>query len=350
MTRYKNKLINYFKKVIVIQSLISIVLSILLFLVALYFSYSKNEISYPLISLAIAGPFICTFFLIRRFCYLLFQPGIALIGTFFYTVILSLLYYKLFRENQVDTFNIFLLFGLASLISSLVIVMLIHVRFPSLLKSVISTRVVIHKHWDLGKWLLGSSIVGWLSSSIYFPLLASLSGLEATAALKAIDNLLLPMQQVITALSLIIIPRVAGEMNKDTHYLRNVSIKLTIFFSGVVILYLIFLFLLKDNLIQILYGQNSIYIYYLWMLPFLGLTLVTRAVADLGIGVSLRIAERFDVLFKSSVANSIFTLTVGVFLIWKFGILGAGIGIAIGSVIQMIISTFYFKKIFSKRA
>jgi len=346
MTRYKDNLINYFKKISVIQFTISIGLSLLMLIVTVFFYFSSNELYAPLIALVIAGPFISLFFLARRFCYLLFTPGIAFAGTVIYIAVLLLIYYRLFQINTITIFNVFLLFGAASLVSSLVIMLIIRSKFPSLLKNVVSSRIVVYKHWNLGKWLLGSSAIGWLSTSIYFPMVASLSGLEATAAFKAIDNLLLPMQQVITALSLIIIPRVAGYANRNKLFLRSISIKLTIIFTSLVVVYLGFLYIMKTEVVHLLYGANSVYIYYLGLLPLVGLSLVVRAVSDLGIGVSLRIVERFDVLFKSSVTNSIFTLTIGFFLVWKYGIFGAGIAIAIGAALQLIVSSFYFSKIF----
>lgn len=350
MTRYKDNLIGYFKKIGVIQFAISIGLSLLMLIVAVVFYFRGNELYYSLVALIIAGPFISMFFLARRFCYLLFTPGIAFAGTVIYVSLLLLIYSWLFQTNRVSTFNVFLLFGGTSLASSIVIMIIIQKKFPSLLKSVVSSKIVVYKHWNLGKWLLGSSAVGWLSSSIYFPMVASLSGLEATAAFKAIDNLLLPMQQVITALSLIIIPKVAAHANRNRLFLRNVSIKLTIFFTFFVIVYLLILYLTKNQLVHFLYGSNTVYIYYLWLLPLVGVSLIVRAVADLGIGVSLRIVERFDVLFKSSVANSIFTVTIGFVLVWKYGIFGAGIAIAIGAALQLVVSSFYFSKIFGLRA
>lgn len=350
MTRYKDNLISYFKKIGVIQIGISIGLSLLMLIAAAVFYFAGNELYYSLVALIIAGPFISMFFLARRFCYLLFTPGIAFAGTVIYVSSLSLIYSWLFRTNQVSTFNVFLLFGGTSLVSAIVILIIIQKKFPALLKSVVSSKIVVYKHWNLGKWLLGSSAVGWLSSSIYFPMVASLSGLEATAAFKAIDNLLLPMQQVITALSLIIIPKVAAHANRDRLFLRNVSIKLTIVFTFLVIIYLLVLYLAKNELVHFLYGSNTVYIYYLWLLPLVGLSLIVRAVADLGIGVSLRIVERFDVLFKSSVVNSIFTVTIGFLLVWKYGILGAGIAMAIGATLQIVVSSFYFSKIFGLRA
>lgn len=346
MTKYKNNLINYFKRVTIIQFFASVPVSLMLFFVVLYLLYSKNQLYFPLISLVIVGPFICTFFLVRRFCYMLYEPGIAFIGTLFYSAVVFLLYYLTVINGTVNVFNVFLLFGGASLVSALIIARVLYVRVPSILKSVVSSRIVIYKHWKLGKWLLGSSIIGWFSSSIYFLLVGIFSGLEATAAYKAIDNLLLPMQQVITALSLLIIPRVAGKVSKDMTYLKSVSIKLTLFFTAFVLIYLFFIFLLRFQVVNFLYGPSNVYIYYIWLLPFVGMTLIARAVVDLGIGVSLRIAKRFDVLFKSTVANSLFSLTIGVFLIWKYGILGAGIGVAIGSATQLVISSFYFRKIF----
>lgn len=350
MTRYKNNLIRYFRKISVIQFAISLGLSLLMLIVAVVFYFTGNELYYSLIALIIAGPFISMFFLARRFCYLLFTPRIAFAGTMIYVSLLLPIYWWLFKTGQVSTFHVFLLFGGTSLASSIVIIVIIKKKFPSLLKSVVSSKIVAYKHWNLGKWLLGSAAVGWLSSSIYFPMVASLSGLEATAALKAMDNLLLPMQQVITALSLIIIPKVAAHANRDRLFLRNVSIKLTVIFTSLVTIYLLVLYLSENQLVHFLYGSNTIYIYYLWLLPFVGLSLIVRAVADLGIGVSLRIVERFDVLFKSSVVNSIFSVTVGFLLVWKYGIFGAGIATAIGAALQLVVSSFYFSKIFGLRA
>jgi O-antigen/teichoic acid export membrane protein len=346
MARYRNKLLSYFQKLIGIQFFVSLGVSLVLLLVALYFFYLKNGLCYPFIALVIAGPFICIFFLIRRFCYLLFQPKIALMGTVVYSALLGICYAQLYTNNYINVVSVFLLFGFASLISSLFIMIWIYRKRSNELNGVVRSRIVLFKHWQLGKWLLASSMIGWISSYMYYPLVASLHGLETTAAFKAIDNLLLPMQQAITALCLFIIPKIAGQAKRGHSYLKRVSIKLTIYFTCFVVLYLACLFYFKNEIVHFLYGANSPYVGYLWLLPFVGLTLIVRAVVDLGMGVSLRIVERFDVLFKSSAANSFASLTIGIFLIWKYGVIGAAAGIAIGAGLQLIISSFYFQQIF----
>lgn len=345
MTRYKEKLSIYFEKVLGLQFILSFAVSIIFFIVSLLLFFFNSELFYPILSLIITGPFICAFFLLRRFCYLLFKPQIALIGTFCYTLILTGCYSWLYTSDNISIFNVFIVFGLSSFIAAIILSWSVFkVREKN--KSTVNVKIIVYKHWRLGKWLLGSSLVGWISSSIYYPLVAVFSGLEATAALKAIDNLLLPMQQVITALSLVIIPKVANQFNGSNIYLREVAIKLTGFFSGFVILYLLTIYLFKDIFIRFLYGADSTYLQFLWLLPLIGSILIARAVADLGIGVSLRIIERFDILFKTSVANSLVTVTFGIFLIWKYGILGAGVGIAVGSILQVLIAYFYFQKLF----
>lgn len=347
MTRYKNNQINYFKKIALIQFLASVLVSGLLLIGIAVLWHLNNQLYFPLLSLAIAGPFICSLFLVRRFCYLLYEPGIAFIGTLCYAVIVVVLYYLLLINGKISVFNIFLLFGIASVTSSIILAVILNRLFPHALKNTVGSKTVAYKHWKLGKWLLGSSMIGWLSSSIYFPLVGIFSGLEATAAYKAIDNLLLPMQQVITALSLLIIPRIAGKNIKDTAYLKGISLKLSIYFTAAVLIYLVSIFLFRDKVIHLLYGPDSIYIEYAWLFPLVGLSLIARSVSDIGIGVSLRIAQRFDVLFKSTVANTLFMLTFGFLLIWQYGILGAGLGVAIGAITQLIISFLYFKKVFN---
>ncbi len=350
MTRYKKGLMTYFKKIAVIQFIISLALSLVVALIASVFLYINSYLAFPLFALVVASPFMSLFFLVRRFCYLLHRPLLALTGTVIYITLLFAGYYYLMAEKDVSTSNVMFLFGIVSSVCSVVIAVILYLKISAKSDCSVSSKVVLSKHWKLGKWVLGGTIIGWLSTSIYFPLVASFTGLEATAAFKAIDNLLLPMQQVITALSLIIVPRLAASINKTRFYLRATAIRLSVFFTVAVLLYLLVLFLWRDVLVHMLYGSGNRYIHYTWLLPLIGATLLARAIVDIGIGSSLRILERFDVLFKSSVINSIFSLTLGVVLVWQLGILGAGIAIAIGSILQIIVSTYYFQNIFSLKA
>jgi O-antigen/teichoic acid export membrane protein len=343
MTRYKKGLMTYFIKVAIIQFVISLALSLVVALVASIFLYTHNDLALPLFALVVASPFMSLFFLLRRFCYLLSRPLLALIGTVVYITLLITGYYCLVANSDVNTAKVMFLFGLVSCVCSIVIAVILYHKIARTSDHLVSSKVVLFKHWKLGKWVLGGTIVGWLSTSIYFPLVASFSGLEAAAAFKAVDNLLLPMQQVVTALSLIIVPRLAANFNKGFSFLRMAAIRLSIFFSIAVLVYLLVLFLGRNTIVHMLYGSSNNYIEYTWLIPLMGSTLLARAIVDIGIGSSLRVLERFDVLFKSLIINSGFSLTLGIYLVWRFGILGAGLSITMASMLQILTTIYYFQ-------
>ena len=105
--------------------------------------------------------------------------------------------------------------------ASIVLVWLLRINVKTLLFG--CSRVVLtslfSKHWIYGKWVVGSSFVHWAGTAGYVPLIGSLVGFSEAGALRAIQNLILPLQQILAGLANLWLPlnaKLLIEQGKDS--------------------------------------------------------------------------------------------------------------------------------------
>ena len=92
----------------------------------------------------------------------------------------------------------------------------------------------------------------------------------------------------------------------------------------IALVYVLIFILAGQQLIKILYCQEY-YSQFLWLIPYLGVLAIIGA-AQGGFGIALKAAKRPDAIFWSQGGGSLATLTIGIFLLWQWGIRGAAIG------------------------
>jgi O-antigen/teichoic acid export membrane protein len=180
---------------------------------------------------------------------------------------------------------------------------------------------VLREHWRLGRWAAASFVFRWLPRNIYFVTLPWLAGLDATAVLLAMLNLVAPALQINIALSTLFIPAYrssraqlgrAGFLGRG---LVMVGVPSLAWWALAVAF--------REPLIALLYrGRYAGYTDLVWILG--ALPLLTGLVTVLG---SMLFAERrLPAFFWSFVAGSVAAATAGVALAARWGAGGAAAG------------------------
>lgn len=318
--------------------LISVVLAIVAGILHLT---GQGALAQALAGLAIATPGILVLWILRRAFYVTHQVHWAVSGGALYLGLMLAGIYGIYRLNSLTSFSALVMMGVAGIVVGAWLTYVLHPqRQPD--EQSPTPQTVIGTHWDYGKWASATAALTWLPGNIYFVLLPVLGGLEDSAGLKAIMNLIMPILQVNSALGILIVPvyvRVLhsyGQMELTKWVKRGV-----VFFSAGAGTYWVVLYLFRSQLFDVLYGGR--YRDYADLLLPLG-AIPVAAGLNIAFGGALRALERPDLIFRCYVVATAAALTIGVWLIGTHGSTGAVLGTLISSLVTALsLGWFYLK-------
>ena len=171
--RFKEQLLHYKKKSVIINNVLLALVSLSIIIVAsIYNLWFQFDYYYTIIISSLVAPFILYQWLMRRFAYVVKKPAIAAVGNCVYViclvVILGISYLlELFLLNEL---NIFILLGICSVFSGLVLSYFLNKQFQNRTKK-INYVSVLGRHWHYGKWSFPASLFYWIPLNLPYILL-----------------------------------------------------------------------------------------------------------------------------------------------------------------------------------
>lgn len=287
--------------------------------------FGSKALSLAMLGLGLSGPFILFQWLMRRACYTHLKPHLAASGGALYMVLMLIGAYVLYQHGWLSAAMAFGLMGFASLAAGLWLVTRLGVRRPQTTNSGL-VREVFRSHRGYGWWAVPSSMLAWVPANVSYLLLPVWGGLEAGAAMRALMNLITPIIQGTIALSVFLLP-ILVQAREDESFGRFVRFALAVFVSGSVV-YWVLLGLFHRPLVGWLYaGEYGEYADLLWFLGLLPLLIGVESV----FGTALRALEQPNRMFWAYVLSAIVALTVGLWLLFYWGLAGAVGGVLISS-------------------
>lgn len=303
-----------------------------------FYLRGAGEVAAVLFALALTQPFILLLWLARRACYVRRRPEWSALSGLLYTALVLLGAFVLERTAWLSAATALGLMSGASLIAGMVIVVG-YLRVPLLGTLPDGAFGAASKqHWDFGRWVVGTGVLGWVTGYLPLLLLPVAAGLEASAALKALWNFTLPMGHVHTALSALLLPTLVQVRGTErfTRYVWGLTGLAVL--GGIV--YWIGIGLFGRPLMDVLYaGQYVDYAHLLWLVGGLligGAGVVLRA--------ALKALERPDRAFRASLFSSLSVLTVGAACIFIFGLVGALLSLLLGMAVETSLMLYFFMK------
>jgi O-antigen/teichoic acid export membrane protein len=229
--------------------------------------------------------------------------------------------------------------GFSSLAAGVWLAMRLHIDWPSLVSEGL-VREVFGDHWGYGRWAIASEALTWIPGNIYYLLLPAWGGLEASAAFKALMNLIMPILHANTALSALLAPTLV-RARRGGGFGRLVRLALALYTLGAA-LYLVLLGLFHHQLVAWLYGGR--YREYANLLWFLGFSLlITGAVTVLG--TALRALERPDRVFWAYLFTTVVAMTLGLGFIAVWGVVGAGVAFLLSTAVKALAMWAYYQRL-----
>jgi O-antigen/teichoic acid export membrane protein len=307
--------------------------SVLLILAASILRFNgMGPLSQALFSLALAAPFSLLMWFSRRAAYVRFQPRLAAIASAGYLKMLVAGLFVLARLHLVSIFSAMLVMSVAGAIAGLWLLRRIRRGMPDEEKTV-TPMPVFKDHWRYGRWASATAVLMWVPLNFFFVVLSVLVNLEASATLKALSNLVLPLLQANAALGSLLLPAMVLRVSNREQFKKLLRLSLALFAAGA-FAYSLVIGGLGQVFVHLLYGgRYDAQVSLLWLLlliPVLDGAMVVLASA-------LRSLERPDCVFWAQLAGAVCVLTAGVVATRSFGLWGAASGMVLADLLGTII-------------
>lgn len=338
---YQSNLSKYFGVATLINVVLTCGFTVFLLLVALIMAFFHYYLAISFLGLAIAIPFILFFWLFRQICYIKTRPDLAWRASFLYAFFLMASVFMLKKYGFMSAFSAFIVMAFSSLLSTLFFWRYLGIdKIRYLRESPILIKNILVEHWRYGRWVVGSAFVNWLSTLSYLPLVGFMAGVQQAGAFRAMQNLMLPLERLLSVFSLLFIPWISRNrplMGKK-YVKKRLFVLMTINFS-LASMYGLFLILYGDWFAKVLYN-SSYAASFTWLIPYFAIIAVVSALVQV-LGIGLKSLERPDAIFWAETISTALTLTVGLYFVAVFKIRGAALGLLI-STIATFLSLLYF--------
>lgn len=285
-------------------------------------------LGWTLIAMSLALPWMLQLWLMRRACYISIGPRLAASGGLLYMGVLAVGVYSLFAAGRLSPQSALLVMGLGSMLSGFWIRARLHVETRQSTSAF--RRGVLGKHWEYGRWAVGTGVLGAVTLNVYYFLLPARHGFESVGAFKAMMNLAMPALQSFVALSMVLLPRLVA-LRDGPEFGRHIRHWLVLL-SSVAIASWLTVGMLRAWVVNLLYGGQ--YADVSGLLWIVGLVPVFFAIGMV-LEASLRSLERSDEVFRASLLSVLVTGIVGGPLTWFWGPTGASVGLVAASVVSL---------------
>jgi len=188
---------------------------------------------------------------------------------------------------------------------------------------------IVRIHWDYGVWACATNVVYWLTGEAYVALIGVFLRVEDIAALRALQNLTAPVPQLVSALSMLLLPQASlAFADQGIRGLQRLVTRTLALVTAGAAGYFLFLLFAGGRLMTLLYGAKYDAAAYLlpWVAASSALTVVAQALL-----LGLRGMQQASSVFRAYVAASVVTVVAGAALTKYFGLWGAVVGVLLTS-------------------
>lgn len=335
-SRYASRLRCYTGAVVFLHLAISVLASFALLAVGSIFQGRESPlIGETMVGAVIAAPLLFLRPMTQQLCYTHSYNGLFALGGVAYAILAPAFLFVLHIVGALKPSYAIISIGGAMALPCLFI-MVVFLR-PDLRLAHIGSmiREVLRDHWRYGRWAIIAQTNHWLGGNIFHLVGPSMIGLEATAAVRAIFNMIIPVNLATAATLSAAAPTLAKyhSANERDRYRKTLGL-----FAGTVLSWtagyaLLFSFFGMQAIHYCYRGAfdklvSPSLIVWLCVIPVLS---VLNAIVEL----NLRLNGKMKSIAFSKFAWTASTMTIGIGACAAFGLLGVFIGWALSSVILL---------------
>jgi O-antigen/teichoic acid export membrane protein len=282
------------------------------------------ELASALFGVALALPLILLSWLLRRAFYICEKSHLSAASGVLYLVITMVGIAALNAAHQLSTFGALATMAFAGFIVCAWMLVLLK---PAPFKN-FTARQVLTEHWQYGRWASGATGLAWTTEEFYYVLVPVVAGLPASATLRTLINLVLPLVQASSAVQNYLVPRYAHAYYQGNTTTIDKTFRwglFTLVVGGVC--YLLVLVLVGERMVQWLYNMK-----YSLTLPQLVLTglIPISAAIKYAYNALLRSSGQVNKVFRVQALTTLISLPIGMLVMVIAGSTGALMAILVG--------------------
>lgn len=254
-------------------------------------------------------------------------------------VCLFLFLFILFKLDMFNVQNLFLVISMSYFVTSIAGYFL----DPATLDKH-SIHPILKNHWALGKWLVATSVLQWLSGNYFILIAGNILGTKETGIIRIAQNIVGVMNILFIAIESYI--GISSSMIYNKYgvsslflYLKNVTLKGLTVTSAICILIAVF----AEQLIHLLYG--GLYLEYAYVVKIFALFYILVFLA-IPLRFAIRTLEHNHHIFIGYLISCIFSLATANTLVSRFGLYGVLAGIILTQLLTQLWYIFSLKKYF----
>ncbi len=333
-SRHRDRLPRYLRHVTWVHFALMVGSAAISALIALYFR--DRELGPVLLAMSLVSPLILLFWMGRRAHYLETRPDLAVLTSSLHLVLLAAFTAMLWYAKRLTATSAFLALGAAGALAGVFSLGRLGIDLVPKPQDWRESSQVAREHWDFGRWLLPSALFFPLLSQVQIVLCAQMLGLGEAGVLRGLQNPILPVIQVVSALATLAIPMLARDFGSGD---QAVMYRRGVIYTGamtlVAVVYEIAVLATGNLWDRLLYGGK--YAEFDWLMPVLGIVPIATAVAT-GCSVLLRAIHRPELTTVTHVAGGIFGLIASYFLIARYRLPGAVYGLVASHAMTALVS------------
>lgn len=296
-------------------------------------STTNSPVGRALEACGIAVPLILFLRFARLGFYVKLKPAWSIAAGAIYCGLIVAVAWSLLRVKQLTPMNALIGMGASGFIVALVFLSRLRPTWQR--KEGPDLSNVAKEHWKYGRWSVATDLSSWVPANIYYVVIPLWFGLAGSADLKALLNLMLPVQNCIAGLSMILMPSLVYDLRElGTKGMNRTMISHFSVLAGIACVYSSALWISGPFLLHLLYGGK--YDALSRGLILLSGLLPLGAAAISIVGNGLRALERPNFIFWCYLAAAVVSVALGIPLTAFFGVVGALIGMCLTSLLASL--------------
>jgi O-antigen/teichoic acid export membrane protein len=332
--RHLSELVSYLRRTIYVHFAVMAGMATVGIIGGLFFL--SGPLGPTLISMALNSPFILFFWLVRRAHYLETRPALAAAASAIYCATLSTITIALWRFGALTSVTAFIALGAAGLVAGLFSMVRLQLGLWPGLAAARSCGPVFRENWDYGRWIIPSAVFYPMLAQAQIFLTGGFLGLAAAGALRALQNPILPVVQVITALSTLVIPILSRDfVVEGVRRLYRRGIAYAGLMTLIAVCYEAAVLFTGDFWDRLLYSGR--YSQYDALMPILGVLPIAIAIST-GSAAILRSIQRPELTAVPNIVGGIFGVASSYFMIQRWNLLGAVYSMVASQILTTLIT------------
>lgn len=192
-------------------------------------------------------------------------------------------------------------------------------------------QVIWPRNWAFGRWILGGTLANWIAMELYPILAAGIISFAAAGAFRALQNLVAPVHVLLRAIDTFLTPRAARLYSRDGYRGLDRTLRLTYLFAGIAVIgSLLIAVAFPQFLLRLLYGE--VYLEYsrgIWLMALF----YALWYAYWPLQAAYKAIQLSRPIFIANLAAIASMVTLGIWLIYRWGLYGTIAGQALNALI-----------------